>query len=122
MKRGATGDDEDDEQGGYTGEPLSEYKQRSRGQYPRGIRQRMSVHRCKQCYLAETFAMDEQYGRARVFAQWDDEEEDINVAIESCPVDCIHFVKENNLPILEYDDEVRTTSVASMMSCLAKNR
>ena len=26
MKRGATGDDEDDEQGGYTGEPLSEYK------------------------------------------------------------------------------------------------
>ena len=39
MKRGATGDDEDDEQGGYTGEPLSEFK----GKDPRlGTRARYS--------------------------------------------------------------------------------
>tara|TARA_B110000483_G_C18176248_1_gene535177 strand:+ start:123 stop:635 length:513 start_codon:yes stop_codon:yes gene_type:complete len=65
--------------------------------------------------------MDDQFGRARVFAQWDDEEEDINIAIESCPVDCIHFVKENNLPILEYAmSKCERTSVASMMSGAAR--
>ena len=125
MKRGATGDDEDDEQGGYTGEPLSKYKGKDPAAgYPRAVfvNECLCIG-CKQCCHSapKTFAMDEQYGRARVFAQWDDEEEDINVAIESCPVDCIHFVKENNLPILEYAmTKCERTSVASMMSGSAR--
>ena len=41
----------------------------------------------------------------------------INIAIDSCPVDCIHYVKENNLPILEYAmAKCNRVSVASMMS------
>ena len=57
----------------------------------------------------------------QLLAAWDDEEEDINIAIESCPVDCIHFVKENNLPILEYAmSKCERTSVASMMSGSAR--
>ncbi|CAL6270907.1 unnamed protein product [Bathycoccus prasinos] len=107
MKRGAA-DEGDEEGGGYTGEPLSEFK----GKDPAiGAATR----------APKTFAMDDQFGRARVFAQWDDEEEDINIAIESCPVDCIHFVKENNLPILEYAmSKCERTSVASMMSGAAR--
>ena len=35
-------------------------------------------------------------------SQWADTEEDITIAIESCPVDCIYWVKQRNLPILEY--------------------
>jgi hypothetical protein len=31
-----------------------------------------------------------------------DTEEQITIAIESCPVDCIYWVKQRNLPILEY--------------------
>ena len=125
MKRGAPGDDEDEGQGGYTGEPLSKYKGKDPAAgYPRAVfvNECLCIG-CKQCVLAapKTFAMDEQYGRARVFAQWDDDEEDINVAIESCPVDCIHFVKENNLPILEYAmTKCERTSVASMMSGSAR--
>lgn len=49
-----------------------------------------------------TFSMNDENGRARVFAQWDDSEEEINLAIETCPVDCIFFVNENDLPILEF--------------------
>ena len=37
-----------------------------------------------------------------MFQQWADTEEDITIAIESCPVDCIYWVKARNLPILEY--------------------
>lgn len=48
---------------------------------------------CKNCNhcAANTFRMEEEYGRARVFAQWADTEEDIQTAIDSCPVDCIHW-------------------------------
>ena len=125
IKRGAPGDDEDEEQGGYTGEPLSKYKGKDPAAgYPRAVfvNECLCIG-CKQCCHSapKTFAMDEEYGRARVFAQWDDDEEDINVAIESCPVDCIHFVKENNLPILEYAmTKCERTSVASMMSGSAR--
>ena len=125
IKRGAPGDDEDEEQGGYTGEPLSKYKGKDPAAgYPRAVfvNECLCIG-CKQCCHSapKTFAMDEQYGRARVFAQWDDDEEDINIAIESCPVDCIHFVKENNLPILEYAmTKCERISVASMMSGSAR--
>ena len=45
MKRGAA-DEEDDEGGGYTGEPLGIQRQRSRDRVPaRGIRKRVSMHR-----------------------------------------------------------------------------
>ena len=120
MKRGA-GDDEEEEQNGYTGEPLSVFKGKDPAMgYPRAVFvNECQCIGCKQCCHSapKTFAMDDQYGRARVFAQWDDDEEDINIAIESCPVDCIHFVKENNLPILEYAmTKCERTSVASMMS------
>ena len=124
MKRGAA-DEEDDEGGGYTGEPLSEFKGKDPAiGYPRAVFvNECQCIGCKQCCHSapKTFAMDDQFGRARVFAQWDDEEEDINIAIESCPVDCIHFVKENNLPILEYAmSKCERTSVASMMSGSAR--
>ena len=59
---------------------------------------------CKQCVWAApaTFRMNDDYGRSRVFAQWLNKEEDLNVAIESCPVDCIHWVERDDLPYLEH--------------------
>ena len=59
---------------------------------------------CKQCVWAApaTFRMNEDYGRSRVFAQWLNDEDDIQQAIDSCPVDCIHWVKRDDLPYLEH--------------------
>jgi ferredoxin len=45
---------------------------------------------------------EEDHGRARVFAQWGDTEDDIRMAIDICPVDCIYYVKRSKLALLEY--------------------
>jgi hypothetical protein len=45
--------------------------------------------------------MDDEHGRARVFQQWGDSDETIQVAIETCPVDCIHYVPYDELVKLE---------------------
>ena len=59
---------------------------------------------CKQCVWAApaTFRMDDDHGRSRVFAQWLDAEDDIECAMASCPVDCIHWVQRQQLPYLEH--------------------
>ena len=59
---------------------------------------------CKQCVWAApaTFRMDDDHGRSRVFAQWLDTEDDIECAMASCPVDCIHWVQRQQLPYLEH--------------------
>lgn len=48
---------------------------------------------CTNCAMIaqSTFYMNEEHGRARVFEQWGDDEETIQIAIETCPVDCIHY-------------------------------
>jgi len=75
------------------------------------IRQQMvyvDEHACIGCTscatLAEsTFFMEPAFGRARVFQQWGDTDEAVGVAIESCPVDCIHYVPYDELVTLEID-------------------
>mmetsp|Transcript_197 Transcript_197/g.409 ORF Transcript_197/g.409 Transcript_197/m.409 type:complete len:441 (-) Transcript_197:330-1652(-) len=60
---------------------------------------------CTNCAMIaqSTFFMDDEHGRARVFQQWGDSEETIQVAIETCPVDCIHYVPYDELVRLEKD-------------------
>ena len=61
---------------------------------------------CGNCaqYASKTFSMDvdKDYGRARVINQWADDSETIEIAIDMCPVDCIWFVKRNQLAALEH--------------------
>lgn len=89
----------------YTGQPLSKFV----GSDPSGEQRAVFVNEsacigCRMCNHSapNTFFMEEDWGRARAFQQWADTEEDIDIAIESCPVDCIYWVKQRNLPILEY--------------------
>ena len=49
-----------------------------------------------------TFRIEAEYGRSRVFAQWLNDEETIDTAILSCPVDCIHWVQKEELAALEH--------------------
>ena len=59
---------------------------------------------CKQCVwqAPATFRMNDDYGRSRVFAQWLNSEDEIEAAINACPVDCIHWVEREQLPFLEH--------------------
>ena len=52
-----------------------------------------------------TFYMNEDAGRARVFAQGGDDPEVVLEAIDSCPVNCISFVDLEDLVILETERE-----------------
>jgi len=60
---------------------------------------------CTNCAMIaqSTFFMDDEHGRARVFQQWGDDDESIEVAIATCPVDCIHYVPYNELVRLEIE-------------------
>lgn len=50
-----------------------------------------------------TFYIEENYGRARVFNQDGDTEEIIEEAIDTCPVNCIHWVDYTELKELEQE-------------------
>eukprot|EP00752_Nemacystus_decipiens_P004980 g4528.t1 len=52
-----------------------------------------------------TFFMEEDYGRARVYQQGRDTDEAVRTAIETCPVDCIHYVDWPELVRLEKERE-----------------
>ncbi|MEC4819440.1 MAG: ferredoxin [Scytonema sp. PMC 1069.18] len=58
---------------------------------------------CKHCaYVARnTFYIEPDYGRSRVIRQDVDSEEVIQEAIDTCPVDCIHWVDYTKLKQLE---------------------
>ena len=65
---------------------------------------------CKNCALVarSTFFMnDDHLGKARVFAQGGDSEDLIAEAVESCPVDCIHYVAHEDLVTLEQERAAR---------------
>ena len=60
---------------------------------------------CTNCatIAQSTFFMEDDYGRARVFQQWGDDDETIQIAIETCPVDCIHYIPYEELEKLEVE-------------------
>mmetsp|Transcript_16087 Transcript_16087/g.33774 ORF Transcript_16087/g.33774 Transcript_16087/m.33774 type:complete len:410 (-) Transcript_16087:133-1362(-) len=60
---------------------------------------------CTNCAMIaqSTFFMEGEHGRARVFQQWGDDDETIAVAIQTCPVDCIHYVSYDELKRLEIE-------------------
>jgi ferredoxin len=69
---------------------------------------------CKHCahVARNTFFIEEDYGRSRVIRQDGDTEELIQEAIETCPVDCIHWVDYTELKRLEEDRKYQVIPVA----------
>uniref|UniRef100_A0A2N9FUE4 J domain-containing protein n=1 Tax=Fagus sylvatica TaxID=28930 RepID=A0A2N9FUE4_FAGSY len=59
---------------------------------------------CRQCvhHASNTFVMDEALACARVKVQYGDDEQKIEVSVESCPVNCIHWVDREELAVLEF--------------------
>ncbi|XP_073311983.1 chaperone protein dnaJ C76, chloroplastic-like [Primulina huaijiensis] len=73
---------------------------------------------CKNCanMCSSVFAIEEDFGRARVYNQCGTGES-VQQAVESCPVDCIHWTSAAQLSLLE--DEMRRVervNVALMLS------
>ena len=58
---------------------------------------------CRYCahVACNTFALEPQWGRSRAIRQDGDSTERIQEAIDTCPVDCIHWVAYEDLPGLE---------------------
>jgi len=58
---------------------------------------------CRYCchVAANTFVVESEWGRSRAIRQYGDSTERIQEAIDTCPVDCIHWVAYEQLPALE---------------------
>ncbi|MDJ0555194.1 MAG: ferredoxin [Microcoleaceae cyanobacterium MO_207.B10] len=69
---------------------------------------------CKHCaHIARnTFYMEPDHGRSRVFQQDGDSEELIQEAIDTCPVNCIHWVDYTELKGLEEERQYQVIPIA----------
>lgn len=69
---------------------------------------------CKHCahVARNTFYIEPDYGRSRVIRQDGDAEELIQEAIDTCPVDCIHWVNYTELKRLEEERKYQVIPVA----------
>lgn len=87
---------------GYTGEGFSSWNGPLRSQ-ALFVDENKCIG-CRECvhHASGTFAMDDVLGSAHVEVQFGDVEEQIQVAVESCPVNCIHWVGSEQLPALEF--------------------
>lgn len=68
---------------------------------------------CKHCahVARNTFYIEPDYGRSRVIRQDGDSEELIQEAIDTCPVDCIHWVDYTELKRLEEERQYQVIPV-----------
>ncbi|MEH2049289.1 ferredoxin [Nostoc sp.] len=68
---------------------------------------------CKHCahVARNTFYIEPDYGRSRVVRQDGDAEEIIQEAIDTCPVDCIHWVDYTELKNLEEERKYQVIPV-----------
>ncbi|WP_375340362.1 ferredoxin [Okeania sp.] len=69
---------------------------------------------CKHCaHVAHnTFYIEPEHGRSRVFQQYGDSEGLIQEAIDTCPVDCIHWVDYTKLKTLEAERKYQVIPIA----------
>lgn len=69
---------------------------------------------CKHCahVARNTFYIEQDYGRSRVIRQDGDPEDVIQEAIDTCPVDCIHWVDYTELRQLEEERKYQVVPVA----------
>ncbi|MBE9041170.1 ferredoxin [Oscillatoriales cyanobacterium LEGE 11467] len=71
---------------------------------------------CKNCahVARNTFYIEAEHGRARVFDQDGNPEDTIQEAIDTCPVNCIHWVDYTELKILEKERKDQVIPIAGI--------
>jgi ferredoxin len=88
--------------GSFTGRPLSKWAGPDHEKRAVFIDESECIG-CTNCaaYAPKTFE-NTDYGRARCSTQWGDSQQTIQLAIETCPVDCIYWVRRDQLAVLEF--------------------
>ena len=73
---------------------------------------------CTHCagIAQSTFFMEPDLGRARVFQQWGDDQETIEIAIDTCPVNCIHYIPYEELESLELERRGQNINPMSLIA------
>lgn len=68
---------------------------------------------CKHCahVARNTFYIEPDYGRSRVVRQDGDAEEVIQEAIDTCPVDCIHWLDRTEIKKLEEERQYQVIPI-----------
>lgn len=68
---------------------------------------------CKHCahVAPNTFFIEPNYGRSRVYRQDGDPEEVIDEAIDTCPVNCIHWLDYTELKKVEKEREYQVIPI-----------
>lgn len=103
---------------GYTGQMLSTWAG-APGETEAVFVDESTCIGCRACVhvAGETFGIEEDFGRARVHTQWGSDKEKVTIAVESCPVDCIHKVPKDDVALLEYCmSRARRVNIGVMMS------
>ncbi len=80
---------------------------------------------CKHCALVarNTFFIEPAHGRSRAFRQDGDSEEIIQEAIDTCPVNCIHWVPYAELKKLEHERQYEEVNIiGSPVAAVYKKR
>lgn len=77
-------------------------------------------HSCIGCTYCSTtarntFFMEDDHGRARVFNQQGDSEDSVLEAIDTCPVNCIHYVSYEDLRVLEGERSTQVINNAARL-------
>jgi len=74
---------------------------------------------CRNCcdVAPKTFCIDMDAGRARVYSQWGNSEEDLDYAVQACPVDCIYWVSREELQVLEYVTREKLWENGNQLPC-----
>lgn len=69
---------------------------------------------CKHCahVARSTFYIEENYGKSRAIRQDGDSEDIVQEAIDTCPVDCIHWVDYTELKQLEEERKYQVMPIA----------
>ncbi|GBF99059.1 hypothetical protein Rsub_11830 [Raphidocelis subcapitata] len=108
-----------DEEDGYSGEPLSKWMpalnpRMAKNEDPAEDR---AVFVCV-WHAPATFRIEAEHGRSRAYAQWLNNEDELQSAIDSCPVSCIYWTTKDQLPALEYvmQNRVERVNVGIMMA------
>jgi len=74
---------------------------------------------CRNCceVAPQTFCIDADAGRARVYSQWGNSEEYLDYAVSVCPVDCIYWVSREELQVLEFVTRDKLHDNGNQMPC-----
>ncbi|CAJ1359381.1 unnamed protein product [Effrenium voratum] len=74
---------------------------------------------CRNCcdIAPQSFCIQSDNGRANVYTQWGNNEDYLDYAVQSCPVDCIYWVSREELQVLEYVTAEKMVEEKGLLPC-----